>query len=175
MSNLDVELLRRLFDYDPETGSLTWRERTEIDCPNEKERKRWNSRYAGREAFQVKDNGYRCGMIFRKPQKAHRVCWAHYYGKWPMNDIDHINGDRADNRISNLRDVTRSENSRNQKRRTDGYLGVYPHKPNKWRATICRGGKRRHIGIFATIDDALAARKRAEHLYGFHPNHGRPA
>lgn len=169
----DINMLRRLMSYDPETGQITWRERTVTDCPKEKERKRWNGRYAGREAFRIVPSGYRVGMIFRSMYRAHRVAWAMHYGVWPTGEIDHINGNRADNRIANLRDVSKAENIRNQKVRRNnrtGAIGVYPLR-NKWRATIYRG-KCIHLGMFATFDKALAARKQAERDLGFHENHG---
>lgn len=173
MRNPDLELLKRLFSYNPETGTLIWRERTEVDCPNPKERKRWNGRYAGKEAFQVKPNGYREGMIFRSAHKAHRVIWALHYGAWPEGDIDHINGKRSDNRIKNLRCVSRKENSRNQRHRTNnttGVMGVYPHG-KRWRVHLGNV----HIGVYETIQLAAAARAEAERAAGYHPNHGRNA
>jgi hypothetical protein len=165
-----------LMRYDPETGKLYWLERPRVFFKSDKDHKRWNTRYAGNEAFSPNNNGYLDGMIFRRMYRAHQVAWALHYGEWPKDQIDHINGDRSDNRITNLRVVSRSENCRNTKLRSNsktGVLGVYRHK-HRWRATIYDGGSR-HIGLFDTFEDAVAARKAAERELGYHPNHGRPA
>lgn len=135
---------------------------------------------SGKRAFNSADaNGYRKGQVMRKTLLAHRVAWAIYYGEWPEGEIDHINGDRADNRISNLRDVTKSENNKNAKRsrrNTTGHIGVYWESlRNKWRADITSGKKTVCLGRFDKKDDAIAARRAAEPQYGFHPNHGRAA
>lgn len=173
-TELDVATLRRLFRYDAETGILYWRPRTAVDCPKAGERQRWNGRYAGDEAFRLKPNGYKEGMIFRVGHKAHRVAWAIYYGAWPQGQIDHINGDRADNRIVNLRTVTRSANCRNTKHRannTTGRIGV-SRRGHGWRATITHG-RQIELGRFLTFAEAVKAREQAEILYGYHENHGR--
>lgn len=173
--NLDIATLNRLFNYDPITGRLIWLQRGERDCPDPRERARWNGRYAGKEAFGIKPNGYREGMIFRVQHRAHRVAWAMFYGEWPQDDIDHINGDRADNRIGNLRVATRSENSRNTKLRctnSSGRVGVSQRR-GKWRATIRANNRQHELGIFDTFEEAAAARDAAEIRFGYHPNHGR--
>jgi hypothetical protein len=97
-------------------------------------------------------------------------------GEWPNGQVDHINGDRSDNRICNLRIVDSQQNCRNQKlRKTNatGTMGVYFHKlTGKWTAQIMQSGKRIHLGLFDTKEGAISARKLAEVGYGYHPNHG---
>lgn len=176
------ELLRKLLRYEPDTGKLYWRERTpdmfvdgkrsaEGCCSN------WNSRYAGKEAFTAFQNGYLHGSIFDRLYLTHRVIWAICHGAWPLAQIDHINGDRRDNRIKNLRSVSHAENGKNQKlslRNTSGVCGVSWHgSRKKWHSRIMLDGKELHIGYFTDKADAIAARKAAEAKYGFHPNHGR--
>lgn len=183
MSNLTVEVLASLATYDPLTGSLTWLPRQPsmfIGAEQDREHscKIWNSKYAGKLAFTaINGNGYRHGAIFGKTVSAHKAAWALHHGEWPTHGIDHINGDRTDNRIANLRDVPISVNSKNQKRRsgnTSGITGVsYFARTKKWVAMIKGDGKVRNLGYFATIEDAAAARKVAEAKYGFHQNHGR--
>ena len=73
-------------------------------------------------------NGYKVGSVFSKRLLAHRVAWAIYYGVWPEDCIDHINGDRSDNRISNLRDANKSTNGMNrgpQRNNSSGMKGIY--------------------------------------------------
>jgi hypothetical protein len=98
-----------------------------------------------------------------------------HYGVWPTQLIDHINGDRADNRIVNLRQTTQSENMRNRRKSTNntsGYVGVYKVGA-KWRARISVDSKNMNLGIYDTIEQAVQARKQAEIDYGYHENHGR--
>lgn len=91
--------------------------------------------------------------------------------------IDHLDHNRYNNRIENLRLVTNQENHRNMPIRKDncsGYTGVrWVIDRGKWSATICIDGKTKHLGLFRDKDDAIAARQEAEIKYGFHPNHGR--
>ena len=90
-------------------------------------------------------------------------------------EIDHINGDRYDNRIINLKEATTSENNRNRRitdRNTSGYVGVVK-QGDKWYAYIKVDGKKIHLGTYNTKDEAIQARKQAEKKYGFHENHGK--
>ena len=106
----------------------------------------------------------------------HRLAWLYTHGYLP-EFIDHINHDRSDNRIDNLREVSRIENNMNQskaKHNTSGHIGVSWHKgQKKWTSGIKVNYKRIHLGSFDDIDDAIRARKQAEVKYGFHANHGR--
>ena len=167
--------LRKLLSYDPDTGLLTWRRRPPEMFTGERYGKAWNSRYAGRPAFVTATrDGYRCGRIFEKSYFAHRVAYAIHYGAWPRDQVDHISGVKTDNRIANLRDVSRTENLRNaakQSNNTSGVCGVYWHKNSgKWRGLIRVNGKLQSLGYFEDFGDAVVARKAAEVKYGFHPN-----
>ncbi|MCK1783382.1 HNH endonuclease [Pseudomonas sp. TNT11] len=106
--------------------------------------------------------------------RVHRVIWLITFGEWPKGQIDHINGIRDDNRIENLRDVTVQGNQRNQHIRTDNSSGVpgVRLENGKWRVRIKIDGKYICVGRFQNFDSAVAARKDAEAIYGFHPNHG---
>jgi HNH endonuclease len=134
----------------------------------------WNTRWAYKPAFTARaTNGYPRGAIWGWQSNAHRVCWAIHYGEWPRHEIDHINGDTSDNRMSNLRDTT--QNQRNKcidPRNRSGVCGVSKEK-GKWRARISHGGKWLHLGFFADFADAVKARKEAESRFGYHENHGR--
>jgi hypothetical protein len=168
--------LAQLLHYNPETGVLTWLPRGEEWCVSDRDCARWNSRHAGKEAFTcVGKLGYKSGSILSRPMKAHRAAWALHYGKWPDGKIDHIDHDKTNNRIDNLRDVSQAENNKNASKRLDnssGATGVCL-SGGKWRARIDVDGRRVHLGRFACIDDAVAARKNAEILFGFHKNHGK--
>jgi hypothetical protein len=121
--------------------------------------------------------GYRKMNLLKKSYELHRIAWLIYYGDWPKKNIDHINGDKSDNRICNLRDATVVENARNSgmsRANTSGHIGVrYYERYGKWRAEIKVNYRNIHLGLFDTMDQAIEARKSAESSYGFHPNHGR--
>jgi hypothetical protein len=167
-----IEELHKLLSYSPDTGALTWRARRDVKAS-------WNTRYAGKPALAcIHEDGYRKGRIHRVLFRAHRVAWALHHGSWPELDIDHINGDRSDNRITNLRQVTRSENQRNMRLPSDnksGVVGVYwSTARKKWVAEIRNAqGRKRHLGVFEDLEDAATARRAAELDEGYHQNHGR--
>lgn len=176
------EILRNLLDVDPKTGRLWWRSRPVEMFESTKHQKRvaatWNSRWAGKEALTNIDNhGYRRGAVLGIDVRAHRVVWALVHGQWPEGEIDHVNGNRQDNRLKNLRCVPRTENRRNQKTpltNTSGCIGVYFRTDTqKWEAKIGVNGKMISAGCFDSFEQAAQARKQAEIKYGFHPNHGR--
>ena len=175
------EELRQLLSYDPETGSIFWKPRGIEWFSNEHGRAGnahsiWNSRYAEKPAFtSVDSTGYLRGAIFNVSVAAHRVAWALFHAEWPENYIDHINGDKLDNRLCNLRCVTQSENMKNSRMstaNTTGHRGVY-RSPHGWTAQIKVGQKSRHLGSFRCFSDAVSARLKAEQCHGFHENHGR--
>lgn len=142
------EFIREYLDYDPETGVLTRRKRQPGCSPGQ---------VAGhRDKYGYLNLNLKCRLYY-----AHRVAWAHFYGKWPDNILDHINCDRADNRIVNLREATVSQNKANSKvstRNTSGAKGVYWNKrENKWIARIRHGGRDVFLGSFHTLPDAAQA------------------
>lgn len=154
---VSIEELRAEIIYNPEEGSFV-RRRTGLPVGAKGK------------------TGY-CRMYIKGIQyKSHRVAWMIFYGEIP-DKIDHINGDRSDNRISNLRSVTSSENSKNQVLRasnTSGCSGVNWHvKCRKWIAQIRDNKKYVYLGSFSELEDAILARKAAEVLYGYHENHGK--
>ena len=174
----DPELLRKLLRYEAETGKLFWRERPCEMFPSKQSWKTWNTKHANSEALKAKDaKGYKHGQVLNKHYMTHRVVWALVHGAWPNEQIDHINGDKSDNRIFNLRDVSHAVNAKNLKKsaaNTSGSTGV-SWMPSKkcWRAEICVDGRRMHIGVFKSLEEAKVARADADARYGFHENHGR--
>lgn len=176
------EVLRQLLDYDPETGVLRWKERGSEwfhagHHSAETQAKQWNAKYAGTEAFTaLSSDGYRKGSILDAIYRAHRVIWKMMTDEEP-DQIDHIDGDRQNNRWGNLRATDNAGNMKNAQlyaTNTSGKVGVGWYKAKrKWRAQIVVGGKARHLGFHNTFEEAVAARKSAEREYGFHENHGR--
>lgn len=157
------ELLRQLLDYEPETGTLKWKTRTAGMFATKRAFSTWNSRFAGKEAFTAKDSmhGYRVGNVNYKLCMAHRVIWAIVHGEYPEYDVDHINGNRGDNRLINLRAATRSQNNCNSGTRKDnksGYRGVSFHSQyGKWEARIYADKKKYPLGFFETAEEAAEA------------------
>lgn len=177
MSKITPQIIREFLDYDPETGLLYWKERDRKWFIADRFHGTWNTRYAGKRAFtSVNTQGYFQGQILDKLQRAHRVVWAHYYGEWPKDQVDHINGVRIDNRIANLRSVTNKQNSRNSTlniRNTSGVCGVsWCEERKKWQAYITVDGKMRPLGRYEHKSEAIAVRKAAEKEHGFSERHG---
>jgi hypothetical protein len=163
--------LRELLHYDSDTGRLVWKERPISLFPSRNAWRRWNGKHAGKEAFTaLDDKGYKQGNVLGRHYKAHRVIWALHYGSAPDGHIDHINHDKADNRISNLRDVAKRTNHLNLSRRA-GPMGVGRFR-QRWRARIMVNYREVHLGTFDTEQEAIAARLNAQREHGFHENHG---
>ena len=182
-SDITPEVLRQLLRYDPETGKLFWQERGREWFNASATRSRshncnaWNSRFAGKAALTADHIcGYLHGAILGHTFTAHRVAMAVFHGEFPCM-VDHINGDKKDNRSINLRAVTKRENMKNTKKRSDNESGVvgvsWYAATDKWEAFINSSDGRVRLGYFAEKGDAITARKSAEVEYGYHPNHGR--
>ena len=162
------EVVRQLLTYEPETGSLFWKKRTpewfadDGFHPAERQCRQWNSRHAGEKAFTpINSRGYHTGAIFGKMLLAHRVAWVIAHGRWPEHFLDHINGIRSDNRLSNLREATHAENSRNsgmQANNTSGFRGVrLDARYGRWQARITVNQRQKHLGYFDSAEDAAEA------------------
>ena len=152
------ERLREMFTYCPETGAL---------CRPKKK------------PVTLASNGYARVCVGDEIFLAHRVVWKWVTGLDPLSySVDHINGDKTDNRMSNLRLVVgHLDNNRNRPRNGNNKSGVtgvsWMKSKQKWRATITVNYKSKHLGLFGSKDEAIQVRKAAEAEYGFHPNHGR--
>ena len=162
---MNKERLRNLLNYDPLTGTFT----NALD--------RSHNSKAGEVVGYPDSQGYLRAIVDGKQYRLHRLAWLHYYGSWPSGQIDHINCDKKDNRISNLREATHSENKRNMSLRVDnksGHKGVYfDANSGRWRAQVKHHGKNYHAGSHATLDGAVeAARRLREELHGTFHNHG---
>jgi hypothetical protein len=138
-------------NYDPETGEFAWT----ISKPS-------RTKKPGR-AGTIRKNGYVSLSIQGRQYYGHRLAWLYVYGEWPKGDIDHIDGNPSNNRISNLRDVSTAMNSQNQRRanavNTTGFQGVWaPNAKNKgYVAYVNVNGVRHRAGSFATPEEAHSA------------------
>jgi hypothetical protein len=170
----DVELLRSLLDYDPDTGVLTWKARESKHFRDKRSWSTWNARYAGKSALTGDTNGYLGGFILSRRYFAHRVCFTMHHGYEPAL-VDHIDGNRRNNRIANLRESNHADNHKNVgKVAGSGAFGVRKNpKISRWTSVIGHNGKTIHLGSFKTEDEALAARLGAEKALGFYRLHGR--
>jgi len=165
--------IKRFLDYDMNTGIFVWKNRKESEFKKNQKcnsYKTWNTRFAGKEAGMINRN-YRIIVINATIYQAHKLAYIYVYGDAPNDDIDHINRDASDNRIVNLRNVTRSQNMQNngvQKNNTSGIRGVsFDNRLKQWHAYIKLNRKRIHLGIFKGFADAVQARYDAEVKHGF--------
>lgn len=155
-SILTVGGLREVFEYIPETGHFLWKVAGK-------------RRRAGEVAGSKTSNGYIRLHVNGQYIKAHRAAWLYVNGHLPQDQIDHINRDRTDNRIENLRLATSQENNRNrcpQGQGVTGFRGVTKSR-SRFKAEIRLNYKTIHIGCFDTAEEAAVARAAAEkHLWG---------
>ena len=164
---ITYEEAKELFTYDRETGIIKWRRRTNP--------RQCGDRVAG--GARPSKGGYTYIDFKGKTYRAHRVAMLLSYGFYGEGlEIDHINHIRDDNRLVNLRFVTRLDNHRNQSRRGDNTTGItgvlYRKDRRKYEAQIRVDRKTIYLGIFATLEEAAKARKDAEIKYKFNSNHG---
>lgn len=161
------DMVESRFHYNPATGEF---HRTSIVD-------RWgNDTAVWRKVGTPRSDGYLEMTAFGMSLKLHRVAFLYMTGTFPAGEVDHINGIRSDNRWSNLRVVSKSENMRNRgmnHNNTSGVPGVtWFDECERWRARINVNGERVCLGLFKTFDEAVAARQGAEHILGYHTNHG---
>lgn len=158
-TELTCDLLRSLFDYDCDTGLFKRKACEDVS-------------HIGDQPIATDENGYVRFRVSGKKYRAQRLVWMYVFGEWPIGQIDHINGIRADNRLGNLRDVSKLWNRQNQrvamKNSQTGVLGIMK-RGRKFRAEIGVSGTRTYLGLFATPEEAseayLEAKKR------LHPGH----
>jgi len=176
-SILSSRYLRECFDYKEKTGQLIWKTRPRKHFKDQRACNAFNV-WAGKKAGTLRkipksNQKYLVIIIKGEPYFAHRLVWI-YHNDYIPNVIDHIDGNGSNNRIENLRDVDNAENSKNQKlskNNKSGVLGV-TRVNGKWVAKIMEDGKAKHLGSYASFNDAVIVRKMAEYEKGYHPNHG---
>lgn len=149
------EELKILLDYNHLNGEFKWKNH----------KRKWMN---GKKAGCISVFGYWLIGVNSKSYKAHRLAWVYYYGNPPSGQLDHINGNRSDNRICNLREATTSQNTINSvsTRNTSGLKGAIWHKRNnKYISNIKVNGKSIHLGYFKTAEEAHEAYKSASLKY----------
>lgn len=172
-----VDYLLECFNYNADTGVISWRERPCHHFASEGYQRSWNSKFANTAAGYLAEDGYLEIGIRDKNHKAHRIIWAIYTGSYPEQYIDHLNGVRSDNRICNLRAVDKQENGVNTKIHSNNSSGVsgvmWCKRTKRWEVYIRAEGKKKHLGRYVEFDVAVNVRRQAEITYGYHPNHGK--
>jgi len=137
---LTQKRLKELLDYDPDTGIFTRR-------LNASSRAR-----LGKKAGAINSGGYLQTRLERKMYLNAWLAWLYIYGRWPTKWMDHINGNRADNRLCNLREANETQNAHNAKKNnknTSGFKGIgWDKRSGRWRARITINWKRIHLGRF---------------------------
>lgn len=141
---MDHNLVNQIFNYDNLSGKLTWKIKPA------------DRYHIGSDCGTINNFGYRHITYKGKKYLAHRLIWFIETGNWSKYQIDHINGDKLDNRFSNLREVTNRQNSQNFKIHRNGHLvGTSFNKKRKiWESYINIDGKKVHLGYFSTQEDA---------------------
>jgi hypothetical protein len=151
-----IQQLSELFSWDIEKGQLIWLVTR-------------GSSIKGTRAGTISNCGYFITSIKGQRYLIHRIIWMLGSGSDPRGlQVDHINGNRLDNRFCNLRAAERLDNNKNVKAHDDnksGHLGITEHKPGIWRARIMKNGKNMHLGLFPSIEQAVEARRKAELEY----------
>ena len=172
---MNQQLIKTLFHYTPETGDLVWRDRDVSFFKSKHSCDSWNTRYAGKKVKTLDGKGYLCTTVLGKRYTAHRLIWLYIHGEWP-NVIDHINGVKTDNRLSNIRNVNSQVNHMNMRKsskNTSGVTGVYLNKKKGlWCAQMKFNGKTYHLGSSKNKDEAIKMRKDEEKRLGFSNRHG---
>jgi len=164
---LTQERLKELLSYDHETGDFTWRENISRTA---------RVGFVAGSVSIVKGKSYiRIGIAERK-WLAHRLAFLYITGSFPVDQVDHIDGNGLNNKWDNIREASKTENGRNQRlhrNNTSGTSGVcWMKRTGKWMAQIRLGKLRKYLGCFTNKDDAIAAKKAAEIANNFHENHG---
>lgn len=170
------EYLSQCIVYGKRTGTITWLFRPRSHFTSISSFNTWNEKNAGEIATKENANGYQAIYLDGRTILAHHAAFILVNNEKPT-EVDHINGIRSDNRWENIRTVTRLENTKNRKVRSDsvsGICGVQQRSDSgRWRAKITHNGKRINLGQFDTKEQAIDARKKAEIEFGYHENHGR--
>lgn len=142
---LTADRLHEVLDYDPDAGTFRWRSKVAKRV------------HVGDLAGCVTHRGYLQIRVDGALYRAHRLAWLFVHGDWPLNQIDHVNGDRSDNRLDNLREATGRQNDQNRLTHRNGRLAGAVRGTKRWQARAKVNGKQRHLGMFDTEMEAHEA------------------
>lgn len=169
--------IRQLYSYSPDSGAFVFLPRPEQMFKTYRAWSIFQKKSLGKVAGWRNALGYWTINVDGKPQLAHRMAWLWMTGEMPADEVDHINGDRSDNRFANLRSVTKVENCHNQSLHHANKTGVsgvmWDKRRGAWRAEIKSNDRVIYLGQFKTIEEAAAARKGAMKALGWHSGHGK--
>lgn len=148
MDALTLDELKQRLEYFPSTGAFIWRQNKKVSL-------------VGADAGSAATNGYIQIYVGARKYMAHRLAWFYSFGKWPSDMVDHANGHRSDNRLSNLREATRSQNGYNRRRNTatsSGLKGAYRvTNSSLFQSSCVVGGVQYYLGCFSTAEEAAKA------------------
>lgn len=149
-STLNQSYLRQCYWYNPMTGEMI-------------------SRRTNRPTGWV-DDGYRHITLKGKDYRVHRLVWMYLHDRWPVEMVDHINGNKLDNSIANLREVTAKQNAenRNKVNAISGLKGVFSYPKNRWKAAIGHNGKTVNLGVYDSKEEAYEIYCKATKLFHTH-------
>ena len=150
-NNITSDYVRLVLDYNPVTDVFTWRKRPDSHFKTKRSFNTWNARFSNRIAGSTRHDGYRAIIINNRKYFHHRLVWLITTGEWPVNEIDHKDGNPSNNSWVNLREVTHAQNMKNRKstKNKSGWKGVTWNPSNKkWHARITVNGKVFSIGLY---------------------------
>lgn len=173
----NIEFLNECFHYIDETGELFWNARPLAHFKSFRDQCVFNDRFENKPAGYLSSDGYRRVHVLKRMVLVHRIAYFMKHGEQPQM-VDHIDGNRSNNRMENLRSATHSENNLNAPARSynkSGIKGVYFHKDTgKWQAQVNHNGKHKYLGLFKSISEAEAvAISFRSTVHGEFANHGR--
>lgn len=169
------EELKKLVTYNYETGEMFWLPRPFEMFKSEQACKTWNTKFANKQIKTIDGKGYFHGLFLGKFLRVHRLSFLYFFGYLPKI-IDHINGIKTDNRISNLKGSSIQKNNMNRsigRNNTSGVVGVYKNNQSGlWCAQMKFKGETYHLGSSKNKSEVISLRKAEEKRLGFSERHG---
>lgn len=183
-NRISIEFLKKVIDYNPITGEAIWKIRDDSVMGDPNMTQSWNDKFAGKQVGSLMSNGY-VVVSFKHNTETngklckillHRIAWAMHNGEWPNVMLDHDNGIKSDNRISNLKLSNNSKNGKNSIPRSgSGYKNIcWDKNRNKWLVTLKTNGKISNIGRYETLNKAIEERNRHYIIHDYQPARDNP-
>lgn len=176
-NTISIDFLKKVIDYNPETGIALWKPRNDSLMGDTNLTQSWNDKFAGKPAGSLSSKGYIIVSFKHNIESGgklckilmHRIAWALVHNEWPESMLDHDNGIRHDNRIANLKLSDNSKNGKNSVPRSgSGYKNICWDKTrNKWLVTLKTNGKVTNIGRFENLEEAIIERNKSYKEHGY--------